>query len=80
MRFGTSDEFLTVIGAYQRAWMSLLSEEYVTVSNLERTPVLLMTAILESAASGNLDENELTEAGLKRFAQIELEIGSVTLN
>jgi hypothetical protein len=80
MRFGTSDEFLTVIGAYQRAWMSLLSEEYVTVGNLERTPVLLMTAILESAASGNLDENELTEAGLKRFAQIELEIDSVTLN
>jgi hypothetical protein len=80
MRFGTSDEFLTVIGAYQRAWMSLLSEEYVTVSNLERTPVLLMTAILESAASGNLDENELTEAGLKRFAQIELEIGDVTIN
>jgi hypothetical protein len=80
MRFGTSDEFLTVIGAYQRAWMSLLSEEYVTVGNLERTPVLLMTAILESAASGNLDENELTEAGLKRFAQIALEIDSVTLN
>ena len=80
MRFGTSDEFLTVIGAYQRAWMSLLSEEHITVSNLERAPVLLMTAILESAASGNLDENELTAAGLKRFAQIEFEIEDVTIN
>lgn len=80
MRFGTSDEFLTVIGAYQRAWMSLLSDEYINVGNLERAPVLLMTAILESAASGNLDENQLTEAGLKRFAQIELEIDSITLN
>jgi hypothetical protein len=74
MRFHTSDEFLAVVGAYQQAWLALLLDEHITGANIESIPVLLMTAILESAAVGNLTESELTEAALKRLEQLEFDL------
>jgi hypothetical protein len=74
MRFSTSDEFLRVIAAYQRAWLTLLLDERITTENLERLPVLLMTAVLESSVPGNLSEEELGERALRRLDEIEVEM------
>ena len=80
MRFSTSNEFLSFVSAYQRAWMLLLLDERVTAQNMPTLPVLLLTALLETAAPGNLKEDELCGAALKRVEALERDAEELLLN
>ena len=64
-----SIDILYVVGAYQIAWMALLSAHKVTAENIAQMPALLMGAILESAKAEERDEEALAELALVRLFQ-----------
>src|SRR5205809_4215986 len=58
----STEEVLLLVGAFQTAWLSLLEDERLETSNIDRLPGLLMSAILESARGGERDEEKLAAA------------------
>jgi hypothetical protein len=69
-----SHEILMLVGAFQTAWLSLLQDERVLASNVDRLPGLLMGAVLDVAADGESDEEKLAEAALGRLSAYEREL------
>lgn len=68
-------ELLTLVGAFQSAWLTLLHDERVFAGNVDRLPGLLMGAVLDSAAAhGGLDEDRLAAAALQRLNLYEREL------
>lgn len=65
---------LLIVGAFQKAWLSLLNGEEVTEDNIERLPGMLMAAVLEAARAGERDCERLAAAGLQRLEVYESEL------
>ena len=70
----STEEVLLLVGAFQTAWLSLLEDERLETSNIDRLPGLLMSAILESARGGERDEEKLAAAALRRLDLYEFEL------
>ena len=70
----STEEVLLLVGAFQTAWLSLLEDERLETSNIDRLPGLLMSAILESARGGERDEEKLAAAALRRLELYEFEL------
>jgi hypothetical protein len=68
------NEILTLVGAFQTAWLSLLHDERVLANNVDRLPGLLMGAVLDAAAEGESDEEKLAAAALSRLSAYEREL------
>jgi hypothetical protein len=67
-------QVLTLVGAFQSAWLSLLRDERLLASNIDRLPGLLMSAVLDAASDGMSDEEKLAEAALSRLGAYEMEL------
>ena len=72
-------DVLTLVGAFQAAWLTLLQDEQLEPGNIERLPVLLMTAILETAPANSGDEARWVDAALDRLAVYEAELSAEAL-
>jgi hypothetical protein len=70
------NEILTLVGAFQTAWLSLLQDERLLASNVDRLPGLLMSAVLDAASEGASDEEQLAAAALARLSAYERELES----
>jgi hypothetical protein len=66
-------EILTLVGAFQTAWLALLQDERLVASNVDRLPGLLMSAVLDAASEG-ADEDRLAAAALGRLSAYEREL------
>ena len=71
-------DVLTLVAAFQAAWLSLLEDEQLETGNIERLPALLMSAILETAAANSGDEEQWVDAALDRLAMYETELKAVS--
>jgi hypothetical protein len=69
-----SHDILTLVGAFQTAWLSLLQDERLLASNIDRLPGLLMSAVLDAASEGVSDEEQLAAAALGRLSAYEQEL------
>jgi hypothetical protein len=67
-------EILTLVGAFQTAWLALLQDERLVASNVDRLPGLLMSAVLDAASEGVSDEDRLAAAALGRLSAYEREL------
>jgi hypothetical protein len=67
-------EILKLVGAFQAAWLSLLHDERLLASNVDRLPGLLMSAVLDVASEGADDEEALAAAALSRLSAYEREL------
>jgi hypothetical protein len=67
-------EILILVGAFQTAWLSLLQDERLLASNVDRLPGLLMSAVLDAASDGVSDEEQLAAAALGRLSAYEREL------
>jgi hypothetical protein len=68
------NEILLLVGAFQTAWLSLLQEERLLASNVDRMPGLLMSAVLDAASEGARNEEQLAQAALWRLSAYEREL------
>jgi hypothetical protein len=69
-----ANEILMLVGAFQTAWLSLLHDERLLASNIDRLPGLLMSAVLDAASDGASDEEQLANAALGRLSAYEREL------
>ncbi len=69
-----SDDILVLVAAFQTAWLSLLQDERVLASNVDRLPGLLMSAVLDAACENVSDEQQLASAALARLGAYEQEL------
>ncbi len=68
------NEILVLVGAFQTAWLSLLQDERLLASNIDRLPGLLMSAVLDAASEGVSDEEQIATAALGRLSAYEREL------
>ena len=68
------NEILMLVGAFQTAWLSLLQDERLLASNVDRLPGLLMSAVLDAAGEGESDEEKLAMLALSRLNAYEREL------
>jgi hypothetical protein len=68
------NEILVLVGAFQTAWLSLLQDERLLASNIDRLPGLLMSAVLDAASEGGSDEEKLAASALGRLSAYEREL------
>jgi hypothetical protein len=68
------NDVLTLVGAFQTAWLSLLQDERLLASNVDRLPGLLVSAVLDAASEGISNEEQLAAAALTRLSAYEREL------
>jgi hypothetical protein len=70
----TAHQIMLCVTAFESAWASLVSDNRVREENIKKLPTLLIAAILEKAAEGELKKEVLMAAGLERVKDFKDEI------
>jgi hypothetical protein len=65
------DDVMALVSTFQGAWFSLLGEEYVRSSNIDRLPGLLMSAVLDTAERYSRDPERWITVALERLKEFE---------
>jgi hypothetical protein len=70
----TAQQVMLCVAAFEAAWVRLLSENRVRDENIEKLPTLIVAAVLEDFANGELEQNALAAGALARVKDFKEEI------
>jgi hypothetical protein len=67
-------QIMLCVGAFEAAWITLLRENRVREENIKKLPTLVLAAVLEEFANGELKKDALAAAALARVKDFKEEI------
>jgi hypothetical protein len=70
----TAQQIMLSVSAFEAAWVTLLHENRVREENIKKLPSLLMAAVLEEVANGELKKDALVASALARAKDFKEEI------
>ena len=70
----TAQQVMLCVAAFEAAWVGLLRENRVRDENIQKLPTLVMAAVLEDFANGELKREALVATALARVKDFKEEI------